>query len=965
MTEHLALLLTDVVDSTGTNSALGDAAMRQMWEEHDRLSRALIRTLHGREIGRTDGFLVVFETVRDALAFATAYHRALDTFAVPWRARVGIHFGAVDLRKNTPEDIAAGATPFDIDGVALPVAARICALARGRQTLLSASARTTLAAASLKIVSHGHWRLKGLADPLELLEAGDERSDFLPPEDGDKGYRVVLEQDDWHPVREVRHSLPAERDTFVGRRADLRRLADAREAGARLISVVGTGGMGKTRVVLHFARRWLGEFAGGAWFCDLSEARDADGIYSAVAQGLDVTLGRADPRSRLAEAIAGRHHCLVILDNFEQIASLAADTLGHWLDRAPDARFIATTRERLGLAGEHVVLLDPMERPDAASLFVRRARLQRPDLQLGDDDEQAISQLVELLDGLPLAIELAAGRLGLMSPRAMLARIDHRFTLLSARGGRPKRQSTLRAAFDWSWELLTQAEQCVLAQASVFAGGFTLDAAEHILLCGDADGAPSVFDTLASLVDKSFLRVADLRFGLLVSVREYAADKLAALGAQSASLAPAAVEARHGAWFARSARSSASRNEPELENILAAARRAIARGDVGMVTSVSENAWRILEGRGPVRVAAELVESALAMTSLSPADRVRLVCIHGHCLLVAGDSSRAREQLTLAIDGAQAQGLVLEELRALSSLAELNLVEGQVDEAKRQYEEAVRGGERLADGPLLCAALNGLGVYFIHVGQFQSARERHQQALEIARKTGDRRWEGGALLNLGFIEANLGNRTVAKVHYDDAIAVARQLGDRTWEGTLLCNLGLFKLEDGDTRGARDDLSRSLVLAREGGLSKLESVVLCNIGLLNESLGDAAAADVAYRDALRVARQRGDQRSQGQFLGYLGLLVAQAGDPLQGRDLLQEGIALLRHVQDRTSLAIALCRYVQGCALWDDGAGGRALLDEATAIAAETAVALGAELSVALEAAKRAMAQAAKPATGPA
>ena len=141
---------------------------------------------------------------------------------------------------------------------------------------------------------------------------------------------------------------------------------------------------------------------------------------------------------------------------------------------------------------------------------------------------------------------------------------------------------------------------------------------------------------------------------------------------------------------------------------------------------------------------------------------------------------------------------------------------------------------------------------------------------------------------------------------------------------------------------------------------MESVVLCNIGLLDESLGNSGAAEAAYRDALRVARQRGDQRSQGQFLGYLGLLVARAGDPVQGRDLLQEGIALLRRVQDRSSLAIALCQYVQGCALWDDGTGGKASLDEAMAIAAESAVAAGAELSVALEGAKRAMEPAGEP-----
>jgi predicted ATPase/class 3 adenylate cyclase/Tfp pilus assembly protein PilF len=960
MPERFALLLTDVVDSTATNVAVGDAVMGQMWEQHDQSARALMRAYHGIEIGRTDGFLVVFKAVRDAVGFATAYHRTLDGFTVPWRARVAVHVGDVELRKNPPDVVAAGATPFDIDGVALPVVARICALARGRQTLVSATARAELTSASFKIVSHGHWRLKGVVEPIELFEAGDERSDFVPPEDGEKGYRVVLEQETWRPLREIRNSLPAERDPFVGRSRDLRRMAELLESGARLVSVVGTGGMGKTRLVLHFARRWLGEFTGGAWFCDLSEARDRDGIYYAVAQGLDVTLGRADPRTRLADAIAGRNHCLVILDNFEQVATLAEDTLGHWLDRAPNARFIATTRERLGLTGEHVVVLEPMARADAAKLFLRRALVHRPDLRVSGDDEEAIDRLVDLLDGLPLAIELAAGRLPLMSPRAMLARIDHRFALLAARGGRPKRQSTLMAAFDWSWELLTPAEQRVLAQTSVFSGGFTLEAAEHVL--GSEDGALSitVFETLASLVDKSFVRVVDDRFALLVSVREYAASKLTALASQTPSVAPAAVEARHGAWFARSVQGGSTRNGSDLENILVAARRAIARNDARSVARLCENAWQILQGRGPVRTIIELVESALAMTSLPHADRVHLVHIHGHSLLVSGDSKRAREQLGLANVAAKSEGLRLDELRALASLAELNLIEGHVPEAKRQYEEAVEGAERLGDAVLLCAALNGLGVYFDHVGHFQPARERFQQALAVARSAGDRRWEGGALSNLGLVEANLGHRAAAKAHYDNAIAVARELGDRVWEGNLLCNLGLFKLEDGDTEEARVNLERSLILAREGGLSLLESVVLCNIGLLNESLEERDMAEAAYRDALRVARLRGDQRSQGQFLGYLGLLVARARDPVEGRDLLLEGIAHLRRVEDRLSLAIALCRYTQGCSLWGDAAGGKALLDEATTIAAEIGVAPGSELSVALKDATRAIEHAVQP-----
>ena len=376
MSQRLALLLTDVVDSTQLAERLGDAAAAELNAAHDRMARDLLRSWRGREIDKTDGMLMLFDSAADALGYAVAYHAALAALPVPLQARAGLHVGSVMLRHNPPEDVARGAKPVEVEGIAKPVAARVMSLALGGQTLLTAEARDALGSTGLRLQSHGFWRIKGVAEPLELFEAGGAQAPFTPPPDSAKSYRVVRREGLWLPLREVANNLPAERDSFVGRQDVLVDLARRFEAGTRLVSVLGIGGTGKTRLALRFAHTWLGDFPGGAWFCDLSHALSLDGLLHAVAQGLDVPLGEDDPVVQLGRAIAGRGRCLVILDNFEQITRYAASTLGRWLAGSTDASFLATTREVLGLPGEQVLALPPLQIGDAVDLFVS-GRLRR------------------------------------------------------------------------------------------------------------------------------------------------------------------------------------------------------------------------------------------------------------------------------------------------------------------------------------------------------------------------------------------------------------------------------------------------------------------------------------------------------------------------------------------------------------------------------------------------------------
>jgi predicted ATPase/class 3 adenylate cyclase/Tfp pilus assembly protein PilF len=939
-----ALLLTDVVDSTKLTEELGDAAMAELWTVHDRIARDLLPLWRGREIDKTDGMLLLF-----------AYHRALAARELPFKARAGIHVGPVSLRPNPPDDVARGAKPVEVDGLALPIAARVMSVSMGAQTLLSADARLALGVAAQRVMSHGHWRMHGVSDPVELFEVGEvgagSTAPFKAPPDGAKVYRVMRQGELWQPVREVRHSVPAERDSFVGRQEPLALLAKKFEDGARLVSVLGMGGTGKTRLVTRFAWTVLGDYPGGVWFCDLSQARTVDGIHFAVAQGLDVPLGKTEPVVQLAHAIAGRGRCLVILDNFEQVARLAEETLGRWLDRAQFAHFLVTTREVLGIVGEETLALAPLPMLDAAALFLRRAGSGRQGYAPGADDLLAIDQLVKVLDGLPLAIELAAARVRVMPPRMLLARMNERFNVLLSRAGRRDRQATLRAAFDWSWELLSEAEKTALAQLSVFEGGFTLDTAEAVLELTTPGGRAEPVDVVHWLVDKSFVRqLAHDRFDLLESVREYAGEHLRTADRYDGSGPQAhdAAERRHGAFFARIASQKVTAARcAELDNVVAACRRAAARGDGETAALALDNAWVGLKLHGPFRVGLELATKVRAVSALSEAALITLDAVNGKAALAIGDMAQARLRLEAAAARAAAAGSAFEEARALCALAELHVHEGRFDAGHACFEATLAKAGSSADAAFRCGVLTGLGVCAECVGDVTAAQTHFQRVLDIARQAGDRRWEGGALGNLGQLDANQGRLDRARLQYERALGIAQEIGDRQWEGNVSCNLGLLHQVQGRMDEALPLLESALAIARQLGHARLEAVVLCNLGIAQVGLGQHDRAGESYRSALQIARDLGDRRSEGQFLGYLAQLLARQNDLGAARQCVRLGLGLMRELSDQISLGLLLCIQAEIEFRAGDRDAWRAALEEAEELAAQRGIEPSSEFGVAL------------------
>jgi len=862
MTQPRALLLTDVVDSTKLSEQLGDQAMAGIWAAHDRVARDLLRGWRGREIDKTDGMLLMFDAAADAVSFATAYHRALTTLPVALKARAGLHVGPVILRENSEADVALGAKPLEVEGLAKPTAARVMAVALGGQTLLTAEAREALGDTPLQIHSHGHWAMKGLADPIELYEVGDADAAFEMPRDGDKAYQVVRLGDQWQPVQQIPNNLPQQFTSFIGREREVREVKEL-IGTVRLVTLLGMGGLGKTRLSLRVAAEILARFPDGVWFLDLAPIRDPALVVSEAAQVLGV---REEPDRPLVQTLCAAlklRRLLLIFDNCEHLIKASADLANAILKAARQVHILASSREALRVPGEQSYPVLPLPVPDrrdsvealsrstAVRLFVDRAQLHKPTFALTEREAPAVAELVSRLEGIPLALELAAARMRALSVAEINVRLKDRYKVLTG-GGRVllERQQTLRALVDWSYELLAQGEQTVFNRLSVFAGGFDLAAAEAV--CGAEPMSPEdVLDQLSSLVEKSLVVTSDLedgtRYTMLETIRDYAREKLQAAGDAAST---AVCHCNHYFVIAKAVRDGLQgpeqaewiqRAETELDNMRVAIALALAGGIDPVIVvkfSIALMAFWIL--RGYTSEGRNIVRAALALPAIQGSD-----VAHAHALYVE---------------------------------AALAGIESDHAEARDMLETCLALRRRLGNPVEIAATLSTLSLARLQAGDAERAGESEREALEIFRSLGEKLGEAIGLLHLGQVAVYTGDDGLAQASLLECLRIAQAIKNREVEGEAQLILGEGAFEFGRHDEARIHLHRSLAVCREAGDRRGEAHALWWLGRADLEAGDLAAARSRLGDALRTFRDFHMHEELADCLEDHAVLASRDGQP---------------------------------------------------------------------------------------
>ncbi|WP_437575376.1 ATP-binding protein [Sorangium sp. So ce887] len=706
-------------------------------------------------------------------------------------------------------------------------------------------------------------------------------------------------------------AVPASR--FVGREGELAAIAELFRRGDRLVTVWGPAGMGKTRLALELASRWAEAQAGEAvWLCELTACRDLRAVCGAVARaiGAQVAAGRREATlvERIGRALATEGPALLVLDNLEHVLEQTAPALDAWVRAAPELRFLTTSRERTRVPGEISYELGPLglpaegstERSAAVALFLDRAAAHRATAPPPPGDERLadVAVLVRRLEGIPLAIELAAAREGVLGVGGLLARLGSRLDLLAgAARGREARQATLRGAIEWSWDLLDDRERRALACCSVFRGPFTLAAAAAVLAEPDA----AAIDRIEALRDKSLLRAAPpgsdgaTRFALYEGVRELAAEKLAERGEREA-----AVE-RHAAFYLAAGEAAAA--DFERRGGLDALNR--IAGDLEELLAVAEGA--LAAAAGPRAGSSAAAQGALAeVAPRAAAERaLRALSAIEPVLSTRGPFGAQLELLDRALAAAESLAAHPRVVAgALAARGRARRLRGQAEAALEDLERARAQAAALGAEALISGILADLGVLHHGRREMERARDHYEQALALHRALGDRRAEGRALGNLGALHHDERREGEAAAYYERAIAIAAEIGDGRLEGIFSTNAGLLEQERGAPAQARRRYERAAAILGEVGDRRLLAITLGNLGALHHEEGRLADARACHGRAVALLREVGDRRSEAIALCRVGAALASVGEVEEARRALEPAERLLAQLGDEPDVELA-------------------------------------------------------------
>ncbi|MDE2367727.1 MAG: protein kinase [Burkholderiales bacterium] len=718
-------------------------------------------------------------------------------------------------------------------------------------------------------------------------------------------------------------NLPLETGALIGREGPLAQLDDLLRQ-SRLVTLTGPGGSGKTRLALHQARRQAARHADGAWVVELAALPAQADVALAVAAALGVAESTGEAvESALARHLAARDG-LLVLDNCEHLVAAAAALTARLLAACPRLQVLATSRQALGCPGEYTLGVPPLAAPESLRLFAERARAVRPGFEIDAATAPVVAQICARLDGIPLAIELAAARVRSLAPAQIAARLDDAFKLLTS-GHRTllPRQQTLRALIDWSWDLLDAGERLALARCSVFAGEFTLEAAEAVL-ADDGAAAPAGLDPLdavAALVDKSLLvateRAGAVRYAMLQTIRQYAAEKL---GADDAF----GTRRRHAAYYTGFVVAARGRfDSPDHAQVMAAialeheqARAALDAAtaerwfDIALPLGVAlANYWNL---RG---ILADGVERVARLVAAVPPDGAETAALlrHGADLATrCGRNEQARAWLEQALPMARVAGETRIVGQLLNGLGSLAYAEGRYKRAERHFAEYLAAASAAGDRDGQIRAVNNLAIVLRRLGRPDEARRHFHGALASVHEMPNPRLVAYLKVNIGDLEEEDGRPAVARPYYEACLEVLAPLGE-TW-GIALARAGLGKcaLALGESAQARAQLEAALDLLQQLGERSTIAEAQDQLARIARIEGQADEAGMRALAALRLRIEAANLPDLAASFDTWALLTG-AAQPAAAARLL--GCAAAVRLAQRAPLEAAKAR--QDRALRDD------------------------------------------------